>query len=335
MNHSEINPRRSSKRLKGKVPPCPPLLRLPREIRDQIYGFILFSETEPPQDSISIDKACTIKENQGHGSIYYERAAPEFACYGLLETCRQLHVEISEAIEYSNREQGKALSYKLNLVIWGRNLRPTWLWLPAPPKFVKSVVVDMKVLDHSNTVFFGARMRQPHILAQYLLQMLRRFFQNGPRLLKGDGKANQVRARKSYMVLDMLSINLVSMPHYITTDGGKLVRSHNLERMEMNTRNFLWFYLNGLVREGLLFGKTRAVELHHRGSKHAIWDVTAAGDAGQKGMRWESCGWGSNLRITQELVDSGQLQWNKLLDCRPRRRRSKRLAASPKKKRQT
>ncbi|KAL9003282.1 MAG: hypothetical protein Q9188_003842 [Gyalolechia gomerana] len=178
MTDSQPDPRKPSAGLKFKG--CPPLLRLPREVRDLIYAHLLTSEIEPPEeDSIEVDKASTIEENQGHGSIYYERAPPTFACQDLLATYCQLHGETVEAIEHYNRVPGAALKHKLDLIVWARNLRPTWLWLPGPLRYVKRVVFDMKSLDYSSSHPANIPLLHPHTLAQYLLRMLRRFFQNG------------------------------------------------------------------------------------------------------------------------------------------------------------
>ncbi|KAL8833060.1 MAG: hypothetical protein Q9170_004522 [Blastenia crenularia] len=65
--------------------------------------YMTTSETQLSDDTCKLDHAETIEEeDQGHGSMYYERTAPKFTCQGLLETYRQLHQEIVEAIERMN-----------------------------------------------------------------------------------------------------------------------------------------------------------------------------------------------------------------------------------------
>ncbi|KAL9603723.1 MAG: hypothetical protein Q9219_001042, partial [cf. Caloplaca sp. 3 TL-2023] len=220
------------------------------------YKGVKYMTVSPPEASIDIDLEKTIEENQGHGSMFYERAAPRFACQGLLETCRQLHGEIVDAIERCNGSSEGMLKYKLDLVIWGQNLKPTWLWLPAPPKYVKHVVVDMRVLDHSYSQSVYVRVRKPPILAQYLLQMLYRFLENGPRILEDITKTQRYRRRKGHFFANEFTINLVSMPCYLDGVHSELrARDPQLELNEEGTGRFLHQYLSKLADQGLLCGK--------------------------------------------------------------------------------
>lgn len=328
-------PRRSSIRLRDKE--CSALLRLPREIRDLIYMYLLTTEQEPPEDSIQVDKANTIQEDQGDGSIYYERPLPTIACQGLLATCRQIHHETIEAINSCNGVPSTALKYKLNLIIWDENLRPTWLWLPAPPRYVKHVEVDMKCLDHLHSQPVAARLRHSHILAQYLLQMLRRFFENGPRMVKPALKARNDCNRKAPPFVEKLIINLVSLPSYWTKEKGEfVVRDSELEQLEEGTRRFLKNYLHDIIRRGSLLGKVGTLELRYGGEVVCVWDDMAPIPFGGSISRLHPYGWGPVLQRTQDLVDKGRLKWNKLLDCeRPsgRKRTAEEIATPPERRR--
>lgn len=306
---------------------CPPLLRAPREIRDLIYAFVLQSGVQLPTNSADVG---TIEENQGHGSIYYKRSIPNFASQGLLGTCRQLRMETVEAIEHCNLSKATELAYKLDLTIWECNLAPKWLWLPAPLRYVPNVVVDMRILysDYTDRELGGRHVRGPGFLPQYLLQMLRRFLQNGPGFL---GSTHEViektvkrRRRKHRLFAEKLSITVLSMPVSEAKPGSvdKEWAAHAADDAAAFA-NVLSKYVDQVVNAGLLHEKIRTLELVHQGQSRR-WDVTAKGNDSTTEAEWSCYGWGPLLGITQRLVNSGQLEYDEILDCRPPRPRAAR-----------
>lgn len=70
------------------------LFSLPRELRDMVYVEVLEECTEAPR--APSDDADQREENQGWGTIYYQRDLARPNVEGLLRCCRQIRDEVSE-----------------------------------------------------------------------------------------------------------------------------------------------------------------------------------------------------------------------------------------------
>ena len=83
---------------------------------------------------------------------------------------------------------------------------------PSPETLPDKFGVDFRIFRHGEFEWTGNR----PVLGQYLLQMLRRFLDNGPRFRK-ENLPNEVRRAPRDICLKSLTINFVRMEHVITS----------------------------------------------------------------------------------------------------------------------
>lgn len=284
------------------------IFKLPREVRDQIYEEILDISIDPPS-SPAEEEDDRREEDQGWGCMYYQRNLPSTNLEGLLGCSQRTRREVLDLIgEYGVR-------YKLDLMIWENSLQPTWLELPAPPKYVREVVVDIRMFDHH-----GPQWGETGILGQYLLQMLRRFLQLGP------GFATDPLGRPDYRPLyplqkPSLMIFFHAMDTKIDDETKEIVprtpwTGNPREDPENCARLWLQHYISKFVKSGLLYGKIEKIRMWYKQKLH-VWRIVDKGDRTRSAQRWDQYGWGPILQITQEFVDKGTLDYSEELDCDP------------------
>ena len=314
-----------------------PFLLLPREIRDRIYDDVLNEMFRRPESPIE-ENDDRIEEDQGWGSNFFEHTLPTISCLGLLGCSRQVADELREAISRINIGTETGIQYQLDLMIWDASMQPTWLSLPAPRHFLKSVRVDFRIFRHGEFEWTGNR----PILGQYLLQMLRRFLDNGPHFIK-ENPTNEVRRAPRDLCLESLTINFVRMEHVIPSmrseDDDNNTKPQLIPRGSGDTLDLvidevsdthpttvckdqaaLWAlknFLEKIAGSGLLFGRFRFVKLCY-GGKIKEWIIEDKGNLETTLAQWKPYGWGSILQSTQELIDHGTLDYDPIHDCVPR-----------------
>lgn len=156
-------------------------LDLAREIRDKIYILVLQSTLNPPPTPEESGKRWCEKNALGIADPFkYEKKPAAYACYGLLGSNRQITWEMHEAVlrEYSDTYGG--VTYKLDCMArdTGEELWPTWLALPAPPRYLKSLEVDIRILPTAQIL--GSGKEAPEALVSNLLHLLEHFVLHGP-----------------------------------------------------------------------------------------------------------------------------------------------------------
>ncbi len=172
-------------------------LDLPRELRDRVYADVLTSERRPPaspedcgQRRRDIDAWATSRYSTPHRpeiyrDIWYEVQPISTACSGLLSCTRHISQEMVEAIERQSKAGRGGLQYKLDCMVQGDRLWPTWTALPVPLKYVKCLEFDVRdftMYDEQGRVVkciddscFGD-------LISHLLRLLAQFITRGPQL---------------------------------------------------------------------------------------------------------------------------------------------------------
>ena len=105
------------------------LLGVPRKIRNCIYEMVLLSENKAPESP-----------SDNHHFNYLLRSNAG----GLLACNHQLRQEIIEAIAHLNNLDA-GLHYKINVITWNSESQVTWLWVPAPPKYISQITVTSRI----------------------------------------------------------------------------------------------------------------------------------------------------------------------------------------------
>lgn len=297
------------------------LLRLPQEIRDQIYSDILDLPALAPPICPNDAEDC-IEEDQGWGCGYYSDTFPPISCLALLLSNRVIAAEVSEVIARRNKNKETALRYKLDLMIWDCDLQPTWLSLPVPLKYVRKVEVDVRIFRYEGIPWAD----YPSQLSQYLLQLLRRFLTNGPAFIKSHSELSMSHHRPPQ--LDSLTITFIPMleqsfssssNYQVLNFPGQKLSVENFARTEINAYIHLSEYVKLIANSGLLFGKIKSLRLRYRpGGLMHVYDVKDRGDISLTEKLCSGHGWGPILEITQKMVDGGGIEYGDTLDCLPR-----------------
>jgi len=119
------------------------------------------------------------EERHRCGPIYHENQPPQISSLGALSCSHQLSEETQDEIKRNNEHNEAGTKWKLDLMISDTCLKPTWLALPVPPKYVKSLDLDVRVFEPKD---WDSR---PCVEGRYLLHVLRSFFRYSPCLTRG------------------------------------------------------------------------------------------------------------------------------------------------------
>ncbi|MCJ1455678.1 hypothetical protein MMC28_006034 [Mycoblastus sanguinarius] len=254
-------------------------LHLPREIRDRIYEAVLDSEVHALSFPKTKDKIYRIKnedwrrnheavldsivhapslpktkdkfyriKNENWRRNHVERDSQIASCLGLLACNRQISSEMRESISRKNTSSETGVQYKLDLISWGDTLNPTWLSLPTPPGYVKSLDVQFRVLRHKNS---------HRVSAMTMLEMLhlfRQLFRHGP-LFRPHPCRNNGEPRYPFHI-NMITINFVEVPK----------RSSFGIDDASGQRHPLWFmrgYLTLMAHDGIPFDELGLLRLRY------------------------------------------------------------------------
>ena len=303
------------------------LLHLPREIRDQIYSDVLDTPSLAPPICPTEADDC-IEEDQGWACGYYQKTFSPISCLSILLCNRLIGAEMSELIARKNNNKKTALRYKLDLMIWDCDLQPTWLSLPVPLKYVKTVEVDIRFFRYGGPQWAS----HPTVLSQYLLQLLRRFLTNGPVFIRSHSLPELPLHRPPH--LDNLTITFIPMLQKTSPSSPSNYQVLDFPGQELDADDFLKAEVNAYIRlskyvalianSGLLFGKIKTLQLRYEttgGDDGGMTNVYDVKDVGILSLAEEMCsryGWGPVLERTQKMVDGGGIEYCETLDCLPR-----------------
>lgn len=151
-------------------------------------------------------------EGTSEGIVYGYRGksrTPLISSAGFLGTNHQIADEMGEIIMLRNKMTVEGVQYKLHLAACHKSLLPTWLSLPAPLKYVRTLDIDLQLSTHENFEWVGS----VGCLAELSIKVLLRFFRCGPELVEGlEQLPLQEQLRRRMPSLDFATINLVAVP---------------------------------------------------------------------------------------------------------------------------
>ena len=247
-------------------------LRLPRDIRDNIYRHVLNVELQPLISPVDGNGKC-YKQNvrNQYGDTWsrwrsYQQTLPWVSSHQLMRCSHQLRQEVRESL--SQKKTQENLRYKLDLVTWNSNLRSTWLSIPAPLKHMRHFEINVRFFRQGN-VDWG-------FVNQDLALILARFFKSGLRLwLSRDN--NQGYHPQDIIQADTLTVNIIAMlfplgsitntsfERAVVAEPGP---AHLEPRFDETTAQFVSDRLQNLLvtiaKAGYLYGKFSRVKLCYR-----------------------------------------------------------------------
>lgn len=128
------------------------LLRLPRELRDQIYSYVVLAEKTRPDLKESFDQLVNPRMSQNDsasrrtftdGTVLYLPQHDLNTSMSLLQVSRQIHAEVLEVL---SRIEASPLTCSLDIIILDEMLLlPTWLSVPSHRTSVDTVKVTFRI----------------------------------------------------------------------------------------------------------------------------------------------------------------------------------------------
>lgn len=193
------------------LPQSTRLLSIPREIRDEIYLQVLQSArpSSPPTSPAAAGprtEEC-IHRAWSNRSLFYPNIQSPYGLWSpMLLTNRQTNAEIRDLIasaEFLHRQQ--AFPFKLDCMVEGFSIWPTWTLFPALVARMGVLEVDLRFLDAklNSCLFYGDG--GPGLLFRPLFRLLNGLFLNGPQFLERDTTGGLLH-------LELLVVNVVLPP---------------------------------------------------------------------------------------------------------------------------
>ena len=299
-------------------------LNLPREIRNIIYSMVI----EDLDSSFGDGRCRTRLEQQGYQTFaVYSTRLPNINTGGLLRTNHQLREETIQAINFQNTNSERGICYRLSLAEYTNCLMPFWLTRPAPPHFIQTVEVNLAMLSLEFSEWTHAwDARVPGRLPQFLLQMLRRFLNYGPRFKPRN--ADMIRRIEVTKALPLKALTILvepmAMRYGIDNATGRLSRQQRRRSFinpahdpMNNAHQNLGRWMAKLAKSGLLYGSVQRLRLQYQDTLQE-WDILDTGNQLEAAKELSLLGWGPVLGITQKALHGRQiLKYSKRLDCLP------------------
>jgi hypothetical protein len=236
-------------------------LTLPREIRNQIYFFVIHLERDAPQSPLheSVLGRYKIKDKQSRRRdfepVHYESGNYWLSYTSLLCANRQVQAELQEAV-VAVQNAGN-LMYKVDLMVSGQAIYPTWLSVPAPAKHLAELVVDYRRVDCTKGAKWVGN-GGPGLMTQRLARILSRFIVHGPAFFGNTDSEPETR----FEVLTLRLLNTESLQN-CTADE----MAGHAERYEMPTLEDDLMGLNicadGLAAWHILGQKCRLIRVQY------------------------------------------------------------------------
>lgn len=238
-------------------------------------------------------------------AISYDVHKYEITCTGLLSTNRQIFLEVVEMIQRQNRTIEGGFEYKLDLMARDQMLWPTWISLPVPIRYFKTLKVDFRDFNGERSLRWSG-CGGPGAIVRYVLEILSQFLLRGPQFVCGEcnreDRLCDFCSRKRIHV-ETLDITYITMrgglqplqfyPSWLdeyeeeydeehiqeeaeenaeevakgtpNEDGDKDSRRPIRQHLEQESLNGLNHMCGLLVGSGLLYGRVECIKLHCNG----------------------------------------------------------------------
>lgn len=174
------------------------LFRIPRELRNVIYEIVLLFKNEAPESSNdSFQLECLPQPNVG----------------GLLACNHQIRREVIDTITHHNMIE-PGLHFELDFIGYAQSPQLTWLWVPAPMKYIKQMTVTYRIPLNTN-LYLNCSIAMERALEHWTdrtLRLFTQFFDPGPYFTLGDHRPQTVGSCRS-LYHKRLCLN-VALTHY-------------------------------------------------------------------------------------------------------------------------
>ncbi|KAL8771970.1 MAG: hypothetical protein Q9209_002634 [Squamulea sp. 1 TL-2023] len=240
-----------------------PFFTLPREVRDEIYTFLLLSPIDPPRspEQAGVRYREDIRDYWENRSVLYP---PHFANNGPASALSQCNHQLRrEILELStNRSLTKGTKFELDIMLKDCMLWPTWINLYFPVAKMDHLQANLRLFDVKTGAILFWGNGGPGQSFVVLFSLLNRLLYHGPRFIYKEGETKGLK-------IDVLTLNL--LPGYGETLQPDYSDEHPLQaceaRIEEETKeilNFMSRHMQDIVNQGLLSCKVKTVRICYR-----------------------------------------------------------------------
>lgn len=119
-------------------------LSLPRELRDLIYEWLVDERRRRPENPDDAGERSPVSPTTP-GSIVYESKSPKPAMLQLKLCNKQIYHEIHDTLKgHVNGDTGPT---RLDIMVKGSAIWPTWIKLPATPYLDPTIQIDLRIFE--------------------------------------------------------------------------------------------------------------------------------------------------------------------------------------------
>lgn len=186
----------------------PGLLSLPRELRDQIYGYLLDAYRKVPISPLFPGPRRFRRGKDGTlRDISYSTPSPDTGIIALSETSQQLHQEVLQVAHKPSRLDN--LNAELDIMVKGYIMWPTWTTLPllTSNDATLNINVNLRIFSTESFRENDGWPRQPGAAFRSLLTLLCQFIYNGASFKPPPSKPN-MEPEKRHRRINTLSIHV-------------------------------------------------------------------------------------------------------------------------------
>ena len=235
------------------------LLTLPREIRDEIYLIVLQSSSEPPETPQNAGPrfAGFGSEPERQKSVFYPTDVyPRYACQSLQACNHQTNTELREILaRLDTSKQG--LDFKLDLMIQGCDIWPTWTLFPGPISHIRNLEVEVRIFGGCRGGQFGGD-GGPGEIFRPLFHLLSSLFHHGPQFVNKGHFERQLH-------VDTIVFTICDgevLEEQLSDDSMKVKCRPCVFSISHRIVQSVWLKLRLITSRGTLFGRVSKLKLN-------------------------------------------------------------------------
>lgn len=291
----------------------PSFLKLPREIRDEIYTLILTSPTDPPvspkEAGLRYREVVKSWTTPNDRCIFYPPPLTRNGPAAALSQCnRQLRQELNHLVISPRR--AKDVTYTIDVMLTGCLLWPTWTCIPYPVSKMEHLDINLRLFDvkYGGGLFWGCG--GPGMTFIVLFRALNRLLHHGPHFLYKDGESRSLK-------IDTLTINVLHGYGTVirSTDGvfperydPELECKRFVERDRKQIYGFICQQLHIVVCQGLLSEQIQTLKVCDGDAvqTYTTEGISPTATPPEEWLRWGFV-WGVDEMMKVEKVESSDL----------------------------
>jgi hypothetical protein len=239
-------------------------LALPWEIRNLIYVKLFEEDYEVPESPAELKKTWFLFPFWLANSSFIHAPPPARSiCQGLLGCCRQVRQEVLQRLERERKK--RQLRCKLDcMALRNGELFPSWLWLPAPLRYIDVLEVDVRVIPADGEIEGAAVPPPPDRFLNdpsfKMSELIEEFFTRGP-------SYRPVKVLRTDIEVKELIINIIppsSVPEDILHDR-RICTSGRLPDGSVHPEKIFQAFSGNYLLQRILRGRMKELIVRYEG----------------------------------------------------------------------